>query len=163
MELTVQQATQGQISIESQSIINNITAFTAPKMGQPTIINDELIEQICERVMAGESVTQICHDPSMPARSTIQRWKREYPEVKARIEEAYEYWADVIDDVNEDILRGGIMSTGNLVRDIELVKYSKWRMSKRNRTQFGDTLDVKHSTETININLPGEFGDDFKI
>ncbi|HKY53344.1 MAG TPA: hypothetical protein VJM08_03520 [Anaerolineales bacterium] len=152
--MTPQQQLQGQISIESQAIINNIRVLTAPKITQPYILTPELIDAICDRIMAGESLTQVCYDPEMPARSTVQRWLKENPSVKTLIDEAYEYWADVIDDINEDILRGGIMSTGNIVRDVELVKHNRWRQSKRNRKQYGDKVELNHTSDQIVINLP---------
>jgi hypothetical protein len=40
----------------------------------------EIAELICDRLVMGESLRQICKDPKMPARSSIFVWLREHKE-----------------------------------------------------------------------------------
>jgi hypothetical protein len=59
--------------------------FTTSKVkkaiGRPTISYDELIDEICARLSAGESLNRILKSRSeMPAFITIYQWLRKYPE-----------------------------------------------------------------------------------
>lgn len=47
-----------------------------PKMGRPTIFNNEMSEEICRRMSEGETVTAICADDAMPNLSTVWRWEQ---------------------------------------------------------------------------------------
>lgn len=155
--LTIKSAEQLEIVQVTDQSINQIRELTKPKLGQPTIYSPDLMNTICERIAAGETLLQVCQDPEMPGRRTIYEWKKLYPEVNQMLDAAYEEWAETMDDANEDILRGGIMSTGDKLRDIELVKHNRWRMSRRNRKKFGEKVDVNHTSDII-INVP--YGDD---
>ena len=42
--------------------------------GRPTDYTDEIGDQICDRLFEGETVREICADPAMPHRATLQRW-----------------------------------------------------------------------------------------
>lgn len=43
---------------------------------------------ICQRVAAGESLSQICRDPGMPCREAVRAWRRERPAFGAALAEA---------------------------------------------------------------------------
>ncbi|MES2343213.1 MAG: hypothetical protein V4597_16195 [Pseudomonadota bacterium] len=43
---------------------------------------------ICQRVAAGESLMEICRDPSMPSRAAIKTWSRERPAFGASLAQA---------------------------------------------------------------------------
>jgi len=48
----------------------------------------ELDATICARLELGESTLEICRDPEMPARESLRRWGRQYPEFGKRMAEA---------------------------------------------------------------------------
>jgi transposase-like protein len=47
------------------------------KRGRPKTFTREKAELICDALVEGKSLRQICADPSTPSRSTIFRWLRE--------------------------------------------------------------------------------------
>ena len=45
---------------------------------------------IIARTTLGESLSEVCRDPEMPARSTVRAWAKQHPEFGARLEAARE-------------------------------------------------------------------------
>lgn len=133
-----------------------IRELTRAKMGQPTKRTEEIVLQILTRISCGESLLQVCQDDDMPGYSTFRRWEREDPELRAAMDAAYEDHARTIDEINEDILRGGIMSTGDRLRDMALVDYNKWKLGKHARRKFGENVKVEHTHRVEPIVLPIE-------
>lgn len=43
-------------------------------MGRPTLFNEELLDEIVERLAGGEPMAQICRDPGMPTARTVRNW-----------------------------------------------------------------------------------------
>jgi terminase small subunit-like protein len=46
------------------------------RTGRPTIKTPELCAEICRRISEGETLTNICRDPDMPAWTTVHDWKK---------------------------------------------------------------------------------------
>lgn len=51
---------------------------------------DDVIEELLDQLTQGKSLTEICQDPRMPTRRTVQRWQRDDDELAGRILEARE-------------------------------------------------------------------------
>lgn len=113
-----------------------------PKVGQPTKFNPELWERILVAVATYQDLIEICGEPDMPAVSTVYRWMRERPELKEDMRDAWEMFSYLGKSYNNNILRGGRMSTGEFRRDEALVSDNRWFMSKTNRRDFGDRQQI---------------------
>jgi ribosome-binding protein aMBF1 (putative translation factor) len=62
----------------------------------------EIARLICDRVVAGESLRQICQDTSMPARSTVFVWLEEYEDFAAQYRSAKGWQIeDLLDQIFE--------------------------------------------------------------
>lgn len=48
------------------------------------------VARVCRRMEGGESLAEICRDPTMPNRSTLMAWARRYPEFMSQLAEARE-------------------------------------------------------------------------
>jgi hypothetical protein len=48
-----------------------------------------MMARVCRRIEGGEDVTEICRDPTMPARSTVMSWTVQHPELRAAMEAAH--------------------------------------------------------------------------
>lgn len=46
------------------------------------------VARVCRRMEGGESLAEICRDPTMPKRSTLMAWARRYPEFMDQLAEA---------------------------------------------------------------------------
>lgn len=47
-----------------------------------------LVARACRRIEGGETLNEVCRDPTMPNRSTMDAWLARHPELKARVAEA---------------------------------------------------------------------------
>jgi hypothetical protein len=62
----------------------------------------EIARLICDRVVSGESLRQICQDTSMPARSTVFVWLEEYEDFAAQYRSAKRWQIeDLLDEIGE--------------------------------------------------------------
>lgn len=68
-------------------------------MGRPTKYCDELIDEICARLSAGESLNRILKSRSeMPAFITIYQWLRKYPDFAKKYDDARVHQAETLAD-----------------------------------------------------------------
>lgn len=139
-----------------------IAQATRGRPGQPTKRTPELIDRVLDQIADGQSLLSVCQADDMPGYSTFNRWCREDPELLAAVDVAYEFHARTLDDLADDILAGGVGSTGNLMRDKERAAHLRWRLGKLNR-RFRDKaqLDiVQHQPVIIDWNtIEGDGGD----
>ncbi len=78
------------------------------RVGRPTLKTPELCKIICERMAQGETLTNICRDPDMPAWTTVHDWKKadeafRQDLMRAREQQA-EVWAEEIMSISDDDL-----------------------------------------------------------
>ena len=100
--------------------------------------SSEIIEAICDRIAAGESISKICRDDGMPNRSTVMRWMKD-EEVAANIARAGELQADALAD---DLLE--IADDPLLAPDDKRIRIHarQWLAGKQRPKKYGDRIDV---------------------
>jgi len=148
-----------------------MTLSTRPPdpVGRPSLYTDELADQICERLAAGESMRSVSRDDSMPAMSTLFKWIRELPNfteqyARAKTESADALVEDMLDiadnQVEQPLLVDGVplQIDGKpvMVKDAVSVNHAKlrvdtrkWAASKLKPKKYGDKMHTEHSG-TIN-------------
>lgn len=57
-------------------------------VGRPSEFNSQTVLEICKRMSDGESLIQICRDPSMPSAGTVRKWRLVNPEFATMFGEA---------------------------------------------------------------------------
>ena len=77
------------------------------KVGRPTDYSKNLADEICSRLVEGESLRSICRSDGMPVTGTICRWLTEKPEFKEQYIRARENQADTLADEIIDIADDG--------------------------------------------------------
>lgn len=119
------------------------------KMGRPTIYSEALVSEICGLISSGKSITEICDQDGMPARLTLYRWMREYPDfgnayVRAREERA-------------DLLADEVLSIADTEPDPNKARVRvdarKWAAAKLNPKNYGDRV---HVDGDMRVSLPDE-------
>jgi hypothetical protein len=127
------------------------TAVAAPKVnlrkekakgGRPTSFLDELADEICSRIVEGESLRSICRGNNMPHISTIFNWFRTQPQFLEQYMRAKEQQADTnqedIQQLAHDTIKGKIDPQAARVAGDLL----KWSSSKLKPKKYGDKLDL---------------------
>ncbi len=98
--------------------------LTVPRLRRPPVRwSPQVADEICERFHV-QSLREICEDPAMPDRKSIDQWRRKHPAFAARLEavrrEAGQprtgrrstYCDLIADDVAEAVLEAGSIGAG---------------------------------------------------
>jgi hypothetical protein len=133
--------------------------------GRPSKFSDALADEICELLMSGMPLTQICRDPKFPDSVTVYRWLEKHEAFRNKYRSARdvqaEHYLDKIIEVASDSRNDWVEvedARGNVrtVLDSDHVQRSrlicdnlKWVMSRIAPKKYGDKIqaDVAHSGE----------------
>lgn len=130
-------------------------------MGRLSEYSPEVGDAICELIMDGKSLREICSPEGMPDKSTVFRWMFRHEEFRdqyARAKEAQaENFADelmeIADDASGDVSGELDMPNGVNVQRARLrVDTRKWVMSKLLAKKYGEKLDLNHGG-TVGVQL----------
>jgi len=129
--------------------------------GRPTKYNDKVAAKICEGIIAGMTLRQVCAQDDLPSKSTVFKWlseNKEFSDQYARAREIQsEHLADEIleicDDGSNDWMRRENKDgseywqfNGEHVQRSRLrVDSRKWLMSKLAPKRYGEKQQLEHS------------------
>jgi hypothetical protein len=105
-------------------------------LGRPSTFTQEIADEICERIIEGESLRRICAEDRMPNRSTILRWLDENDDFAAKYARAREFQGDYMDDLILDAAAETDSENAPAQR-VKIDAY-KWRASKLKPKKYGD-------------------------
>lgn len=140
--------------------------------GRPTKYNQDIADAICERIIEGESLRQICKAENMPNCSTVFRWMVSNDEFckqyeKAKVEQAEMLADEIISIADEEqtVVKthdGGTtevtFDSVAVARNRLRVDARKWVASKLKPKKYGDKID--HEVKgNINITFNSEDAD----
>ena len=114
------------------------------KVGRPaTEFDPAIANDICERLISGESLRTICgedRDPGIPCMSVVFRWITTNEEFAAQYAHAREVQGEVYADrAVHEALTAGDASIGRLRMDA-----LKWAASKLAPKKYGDKIEHEH-------------------
>ena len=126
--------------------------------GRPCGFTKEIGDEICTRLMDGESLRRICLDDHMPARSSVFLWLHhvvdkdfsdQYERARAVMAECLvEDLLDIADNSTNDFMeREGVEVPDheNIQRAKLRVDTRKWFVGKVLPKKYGDSMNLKHS------------------
>lgn len=129
--------------------------YKMAKMGRPTLYNQEIADLICEKIIEGESLRNICKADDMPNCSTVFRWMISHDDFckqydKAKVEQAEMLADEIISIADEE----HTVIKSQEGKDIEVtydstavarnrlrVDARKWVASKLKPKKYGDKID----------------------
>ena len=118
-------------------------------MGRPSKYSDELAQTICDRIVDGQSLRNICLDNEIPARSTVDEWLGSNAAFRAKYARAREAQGDLMDEKILAVAEACQPETA--AADRVKIDAFKWRASKLAPKVYGDKLDVTTAGEKLNI------------
>lgn len=136
--------------------------------GRPTKYNKEVADEICERIMSGESLIKICKDPKMPSKTTVIKWLASTNETYAGFVDQYararEFMADLefeeIKEITDEEPNYYLDDNGNKRVDTGWIQYQRlradkrqWRTSKLKPKKYGNLTDIDSSTVIKLVNV----------
>jgi hypothetical protein len=116
-----------------------------------TKFTDEKWNRVLECVATYGDLISACDHPDMPSVATLYHWMRQNPELQEDMRQAWHMFSMIGHSVNNNILQGGKLSTGDFRRDEALAAQNRWFMGKTNRRDFGEKtqVDVVHHEPVI--------------
>lgn len=111
--------------------------------GRPSDYTDELSQHICDLLIEGKSLRQICEADDMPHRRTVLRWLEAHGEFATRYARARESQGDLMDDKILETAEASTPATAAADR-VKIDAY-KWRASKLVPKRYGEAVQMKHS------------------
>ena len=125
------------------------------KGGRPTILNDRLIDELCQRLSQGVSMRSVCRDDDMPCMATIWRWLRENDNFAKRYTAAKQESADaMIEDILAISDQDDEEESTN--RSRLRVDTRKWIAAKLRPEKYSEKLDLTPSGGTVKITIGGK-------
>jgi hypothetical protein len=116
-----------------------------------TAYNPETAILIVERLAMGETLTEICAEPGMPARSTFNRWVVKYPELARAYNAARIISAQSLEDEALVLARraaNGKNMNGTEIRGLEVaMNQFRWSAVRRDPEKFAEK-------QAINVKVP---------
>ncbi len=105
-------------------------------VGRPSKYTPELADRICEELINGRDLLDICGDADMPGRATVYRWLNEHPDFEAQYARAREGLADLemanLKKMANECTEANVNSTR-----VKLNHY-QWRVMKIAPRLYGD-------------------------
>lgn len=108
-----------------------------------TKYTEELAIRICDELMDGRSLRQICLQDDMPDRTTVMRWMASDEAFASKCAHARVLQADLMDDMILEVANNCNSETAAADR-VKISAY-QWRASKLSPKKYGDKLDVEHT------------------
>jgi geranylgeranyl pyrophosphate synthase len=102
------------------------------------------IEQLCDRLTAGESQTAIAKSLKVNV-ATLCRWIAADPQRSARVREARIAASRSFDEMAEQVLKSAKNPFG-LAKARELASHYRWKASKANPKEYGEKIEVDQRT-----------------
>jgi hypothetical protein len=125
------------------------------KMGRPPEYNEEIAEEICERLSIGQTLSSICNLEGMPNYSTIWRWESSNENFRNKSAHARKIGTHALADDCIRIADDPMLDAAEKrVRiDTRLRLLGKW-----NARQYGDKIEIE-STQAKPLNVTFTIGD----
>ena len=116
-----------------------------------TLRRAEIIDEVCERLALGETLSRICLAPDLPNRRTIHRWAAKDSDLADRILTARRLGGWALFDEATDRLRNA--TPLNIQVERELAYHLRWSIAKLVPAVFGERKDrgVNISSEHVTI------------
>lgn len=111
------------------------------KPGRPSIWSQEIADRICELMVEGKDMQEICQMDGMPSRATVLRWQQQRPEFDAQCVRAREALAEFelhrLKQIAEDCTEENVNATR-----VKL-NHFQWRVMKIAPRIYGDRAQVE--------------------
>ena len=108
--------------------------------GRPKLNVADFADEMIERLECGESLLSICGDAHMPSYAWCKKLARTNAAFLDRVEQATQSGQDALVDLQYNIASGGVFSTGDTMRDRELINVIRWIAGKRSSRKYGEKI-----------------------
>lgn len=126
-------------------------------MARPSIYTKDITDHICQRIVDGESLRQICKDDSLPNRDTIYSWLQSNKAFSDQYTQARMMQADQFFDEMDEIIRQPMQSMIQIQQARLQIDTMKWRLSKMLPKTYGDKVELTSQSNRDDQSIKVEF------
>lgn len=126
-------------------------------MARPSIYTKDITDHICQRIVDGESLRQICKDDSLPNRDTIYCWLQSNKAFSDQYTQARMMQADQFFDEMDEIIRKPMQNMIQIQQARLQIDTMKWRLSKMLPKIYGDKVEVNSQSNRDDQSIKVEF------
>lgn len=126
-------------------------------MARPSIYTKDITDNICQRIVDGESLRQICKDVSLPNRDTIYSWLQSNKAFSDQYTQARMMQADQFFDEMDEIIRQPMQSMIQIQQARLQIDTMKWRLSKMLPRIYGDKVELNSYSDRQDHSIKVEF------
>jgi hypothetical protein len=112
-------------------------------VGRPSDFTEDIAATICELLMDGLSMRQICLRDDMPHRSTVANWLERHTDFSTKCARAREWQADIMDDLILETANNCTSETA--AADRVKIGAFQWRAGRLAPKVYGDKLTTEHT------------------
>ena len=124
-----------------------------------TAFRQDIADEICKRIMKGESLASVCRDDFMPRRQVVYDWLAANKIFADNYARATEVRADHVFDEVMDIADDPMNLTPENLNAARLkIDARKWALGKMQPKKYGDKLALEHGG-SLTINVADAFPD----
>lgn len=110
--------------------------------GRPTNYTEAIADEICERIVAGDSLASICREDNQPSYRAVMTWLTKHESfaqkyARARVDSA-DSVADEIKDIANRVLNGQVDPQAARVA----IDALKWDAGRKKPKVYGDRLEL---------------------
>ena len=115
-----------------------------PENGRPSKYSTKLADDLCERLIDGESLRKICLSESMPSVATVCRWLADdkHPGFREQYARAREFQADTLFDEVLNIADTADEKNEAVALARLKIDARKWMAGKLRAKKYGDKLQL---------------------
>jgi hypothetical protein len=129
-------------------------------MARPTKYTQELADEICRRIMDGESLRGICESQDIPDRSTVHLWLATNSQFSDQYARAKEEQADTLAD-DMQFIADTVQPDRDAVAKARLqIDTRKWSASKLKPKKYGDKMQLGNDPDNPLTNPTKELTDE---
>lgn len=124
-----------------------------PRAVKPGFYTDDIADELCERIMLGETIRELDLDPTMPSATTILTWLDRRPAFREKWNVAVQNSALMME---HDMLHiaAAAKSKDEVLAAKLRISTMQWVASKRAPQVYGDKLDLNVSQQPKTATLP---------
>lgn len=126
-------------------------------MARPSIYTKDITDHICQRIVDGESLRQICKDDSLPNRDTIYTWLQTHKAFSDQYTQARMMQADQFFDEMDEIIRKPMQNMIQIQQARLQIDTMKWRLSKMLPKTYGDKVELNSHSDKQDQSIKVEF------
>lgn len=113
--------------------------------GRPSVYTQEIADEICRRLIDGESLRAICEDDHLPGKTTVLVWAQNNDAFRDQYARARELSGEADADDVAHVARLAMVGKLDAAAANAAINGLKWSAGKRQPKKYGEKVTTEHT------------------